>query len=323
MKPRFKKTKDIKVGVVGYGPACNMGMGHLNLIKKAGMTPVAVAELSAERRRVATKDFPGIETYASVGSMLKKSNVDLVTLITPHNTHAKLAIQCLSSGRHVVCEKPLAITTAECDEMIGEAKKKNLMLSTFHNRHWDGSILTAMKLIRRQQMIGDVYRVEAHMGEYCKPEDWWRSSKSISGGILYDWGVHLLEWALQIIDSDIVEVSGFAKNGFWASQTKWKKDTNEDDAFATIRFKNGAWLNFGLSSLDSNPKPGQIEVTGTKGSYIMTGDDYTLLQHRAGKKKIVTTGKNVADRTNKYYENVANHLAKGIPLIITPEWSRR
>lgn len=322
MKPRFKSAKDIKVGVVGYGPAFNMGKSHLNEMKHAGMTPIAVAELSAERRKVAEKDFSGIETYASVATMLKKSDINLVTLITPHNTHAKLALQCLSAGRHVVSEKPLAITTAECDAMIKEAKKQNLMLSTYHNRHWDGCILTAMKQIRRQHVIGDVYRVDAHMGAFGKPGDWWRSSRSISGGILYDWGVHLLEWSLQVIDSDIVEVSGFAKKGFWASQTAWKEDTNEDEAFATVRFKNGAWLNFGVSSLDSNPRPGQIEFTGTKGSYIMTGKDYTIVRYRHG-EKIVTTGRNVADKWNKYYEDVANHLSNGTPLTITPEWSRR
>ena len=62
------------------------------------------------------------------------------------------------------------------------------------------------------------------MGGYNKPGDWWRSSKSVSGGILYDWGVHLLEYSLQIVDSDMAEVTGLAKRGFWAPQTKWKAD---------------------------------------------------------------------------------------------------
>jgi scyllo-inositol 2-dehydrogenase (NADP+) len=322
MKARFKKAREIKVGVIGYGPAFNMGKGHLNEMKHAGMTPIAVCELSAERREVAAKEFPGIETYASVATMLRKSDVNLVTIITPHNTHAKLALQCLNAGRHVVSEKPLAITTAECDAMIKAAKQKNLMLSTYHNRHWDGCILTAMKQIKRQKVIGDVYKVEAHMGGFGKPRDWWRSSKSISGGILYDWGVHLLEWSLQVIDSDITEVTGYAKKGHWAKHTAWKKDTIEDEGFATIRFKSGAWLNFGITSLDTNPKPGQIEFTGTKGSYIMDGGKYTIIKHVDG-EKIVTTGKNVKNKWDMYYKDVAKHLSKGKPLTISAEWSRR
>jgi len=135
---KYKSASDIRVGIIGYGGAFNMGRGHLKEMEQAGMTPVAVCEVDAERLKVAETDFPGIETYSTVAEMLRKSDVNLVTIITPHNTHAKLALQCLKAGRHVVCEKPLAITTAECDAMIAAAKKSGVVLSTYHNRHWDG-----------------------------------------------------------------------------------------------------------------------------------------------------------------------------------------
>ena len=109
---RFAKASDMKVGVIGYGGAFNMGKAHLNEMKRAGMTPVAVAEIDPQRLEVAKTDFPGIKTFATASAMLKESDVNLVTIITPHNTHASLALQCLRAGRHVVCEKPLAITTA-------------------------------------------------------------------------------------------------------------------------------------------------------------------------------------------------------------------
>ena len=112
---KFKKAGEIKVGVIGYGGAFNMGRRHLADMQAARMTPVAVAEVDPERLIVASEDFPGIDTYGSVTEMLKDSDVNLVVLITPHNTHAKLALQCLRAGRSVISEKPLAITTADCD----------------------------------------------------------------------------------------------------------------------------------------------------------------------------------------------------------------
>ncbi|HAU36733.1 MAG TPA: gfo/Idh/MocA family oxidoreductase, partial [Phycisphaerales bacterium] len=112
---RFKKADDIQVGVVGYGGAFNMGRAHFNEMKQAGMTPLAVADPDEERLEIARREFPGIETYTSMKEMLRKSAVNLITIITPHNTHAPLALAALRAGRHVVCEKPLAITTAECD----------------------------------------------------------------------------------------------------------------------------------------------------------------------------------------------------------------
>ena len=81
-----------------------------------------MAEIDPERLEVATQDFPGIETYNSVSAMLKKSDVNLVTIITPHDTHGKLALQCLDAGVGVVVEKPMAITSKEVKAMIAAAK---------------------------------------------------------------------------------------------------------------------------------------------------------------------------------------------------------
>ncbi len=316
------KAKDIKVGVVGYGGAFNMGKAHLNQMLAAGMTPVAVAEVDSKRLEAATVDFPGIETYPNVDAMLKKSAVDLVVLITPHNTHAPLALKCLKAGRHVVCEKPLAITTQEVDSMIAAAQKSGVMLSTYHNRHWDGRALQAVELVKKQKEIGDVVRIECHMGGYSKPGDWWRTSRTISGGILYDWGVHLLEYSLQLIDAPVTEVAGFAHEGFWAPQTAWKKDANEDEGFAVVRFEGGQWLTLCITHLDSKGKEGWVEITGTKGSLVLDGSHSTLHQHKDG-KTVVTRIPNPPDQGHLYYENVRDHLVKGAKLVITAEWSRR
>jgi predicted dehydrogenase len=317
----FKKAADIKVGVVGYGGAFNMGRAHLNEMKKAGMTPVAVAEIDPKRLEVATQDFPGIETYASVDAMLKKSSVNLVTLITPHNTHAALGVKCLKAGRHVVAEKPLAITTAECDAMIAAAKRSKVILSTYHNRHWDNIILGAMQHLKKGE-IGKIVRVDVKMGGFGKPGDWWRSSKTISGGILYDWGVHILEYTLQMMNSDIVEVSGHTWSGVWADQTKWKKDTNEDEGFVVVRFANGAWSTLQITSIDARPDPTWFKVQGTKGTMALNWDATEIIA-LDGANRITTRYPNPPSEGWKFYQNVADHLTKGTKLVITGEWARR
>ncbi len=316
--------KKIRVGVIGYGGAFDMGKLHLTDMRAAGMIPTAVAELDPARLAAAQKDFPGIETWASVKEMLDKSAVDLVTVITPHNTHAPLAIQCLKAGRHVVCEKPMALTTAECNAMIAAAKKSGVLLSTYHNRHWDGWILNALKHIRAGE-IGAVVRVDVHMGQWGQPGDWWRSSKSVSGGILYDWGVHLLEYTLQIVASDIVEVSGYTHAGAWASSTAWKKDTIEDEGWIVVRYASGAWSSLLVSSLDTAPRQGWVHVSGTKGSFEFDGSGWTLSRPVAGKgaRLSIVKGQNPPSQWPRFYANIAAHLAKGEKLVITPEWARR
>jgi scyllo-inositol 2-dehydrogenase (NADP+) len=322
---QFESTQDVKVGVVGYGGAFNMGRQHLSQMNDAGMVPCAVTDVDAERLEVAREDFPGIETYPTLDEMLEKSAVDLITVITPHNTHADLTLQCLNAGRHVVVEKPMAITTEECDRMIAAAEEGGLLLSTYHNRHWDGWILRAVEQILRQGAIGDVIRVEAHMGGYRKPADWWRTSRTISGGILYDWGVHLLEYSLQLIGGRLVEVSGFSHSGFWAPQTRWADDSNEDEAFLVARFDNGQWLTLCISSIDSFAKGAErkwVEVTGTKGTYLFGGDGWkTIVQGPDG--PVTEEGENPPSEGHRFYENVAGALVGREDLVITAEWARR
>lgn len=319
---KYSKPRDVKVGVIGYGGAFNMGRAHLNEMKRAGMTPTAVAEIDPARLKVAEGDFPGIETYMSVAAMLRKSDVDLLAIITPHNTHAKLAMQCLNAGRHVVCEKPLAITTEQCDMMIAAARKNKVVLSTYHNRHWDGHILGAMRLIRHGA-IGKVVRVDVNMGSWGKPGDWWRTSRTISGGLQYDWGVHLLEYTLQIVDAGIAEVNGYSWSGVWAGQTKWKHDTNEDDAFLSVRYKSGAWSTLAITQLDARPAPYMLKVVGTKGTLVMPDWKVCEVTTQDGDDMVTRRVPNPKSEGWRLYQNIADHLVKGTSLIITPEWARR
>lgn len=318
---RYARAKDIRIAVVGYGAAYNMGRRHLQDAHRAGMTPAAVADPDAARLRAAQADFPGISTYPTVEAMLKRSDANLAVIITPHNTHTRLALQCLRAGRHVICEKPMAVTTADCDAMIREAEKRKLMLSAYHNRHWDGCILQAVRTIGRGA-IGAIVRVQIRAGGYGRPGPSWRSSKSISGGILYDMGAHYLEYALQLIRSELVEVSGVAHNGVWAPRSPWKSDTNEDDAVVTARFRNGVLLTLSFSRIDPTSGHRLFEILGTKGAYLFDHQEWELVAP-AGSEVRVRRGRNPEAAWDRYYRNVADHLVRGADLVITSRWARR
>ena len=130
--------------------------------------------------------------------------------------------------------------------MIAAAKKNKVMLSTFHNRHWDSNILTIMKHLRK---IGRPYRWESFFGGWEKPLTWWRSDKAISGGQIYDWGAHFTEWMLQVMNDDIVSISGFSIDEVW------KHVTNEDEVEALVRFKNGGVGSHTQTQLAAAGKP--------------------------------------------------------------------
>jgi predicted dehydrogenase len=321
---QYQSTADIKVGVVGYGASFQIAKHHLNGTKSQGMVPAAVADIDETRLPVAEKDYPGIQTYTSATEMLAKSDVDLVAICTPHNTHAELAIECMNAGRHVVTEKPFAVTTDECDAMIAAAQANDVMLSTYHNRHWDGWILEAVDRILNQRMIGDVVRIEAHSVGFRKPrpKPWWRTSKSISGGIMYDWGAHFLEYSLQLLEGNMTEVTGYARYGFWNDTTGYGDDTNEDEAMAIVRFDSGQLLTLFNSNIDSTPRKGMLEVVGTRGTFIVDPKGWqATVQEASGVG--YRSGPNRPAETWRFYKNIASHLVDGEPLVITPEYARR
>ena len=308
-----QQKRGINVGVVGYGPAFNMGKYHLDAMQAQGFTPRAVCDVQEERLQAARREFPGIGTYADLGDMLKKSDVELVAVILPHNLHAPAAVRCLNAGRHVVVEKPFALTVRECDRMIAAAKKNKVMLSVYQNRHWDANILTIGKHLPR---IGRPFRWESFTGGYAKPRPWWRSDKKISGGIIYDWGAHFVEWMFQVMDYEMVEISGYGLNEVWS------ETTNEDEVEAVVRFRGDAVASHTESSVAAADKP-MIRICGTRGAIVATHTSVAV--HTVSRKSgsVANTVPMVPRTYERFYANIRDHLLKRKPLIITPEWARR
>ncbi len=306
-----------RTGVIGYGGAFNMGRLHLNsMAKNKRMEVAAVCELDPGRRQVATEDFPGIKTYARVGEMLRNAELDLVTIITPHNTHAKLAVQCLSAGVNVVCEKPMAITSAEVKEMMAAARKKKVVISTFHNRRWDGDFVVLRDLVRKEKIIGRVFRLEAGFYGYGEQGTWWRSNRKVSGGAIYDWGAHFTDWILNVITEDIDWVSGYQ-----VKNPQWTQYDNEDHSEYTLRFKSGCTATLTMSNLSMSSRP-RWRLLGERGSIEDVGGKY-LVRTMVNGRQMSTEVPFAEANWDAYYENVYKHLMGRAKLVITPESAAR
>jgi predicted dehydrogenase len=293
-----------------------MGRAHLNWMNAApGLTGVAVCDLDPTRTTQAAQDFPGIRTYNRVEELLADTEVDLITLITPHNTHASLALQCLAAGKHVITEKPMCLTVAEANAMIDAGRAAGKMVSVFHNRRWDGDHM-AMREIIEQGVIGEVFHIEANGGGWGRPGDWWRSDKQISGGAFYDWGAHIIDWVLHLRPGALESVVGFYH------KLVWNHVSNEDHTQAVIRWKNGAYADVQISSIARAPKP-RFRILGTKGGILDEGKgEFTVFGDVANHTASFTVKYKQSD-WQAYYGNVADHLLRDAPLVVTPESARR
>jgi scyllo-inositol 2-dehydrogenase (NADP+) len=312
-------SKTIRCAALGYGGAFNMGKGHLEWINATpGLQAVAMCDADPRRVDTAKQELPGLKAYhTSLEDLIKMDELDLVVDILPHNLHAPTALQCMGAGKHVITEKPFCIDVAEASAMIDAARSNNVMLSTFHNRRWDGDYLLIQDLIKRG-LIGEIFHIECGSAGYGHPGFWWRSEKHISGGVMHDWGAHFLDWLLNLVPSKIAQVTGNFRKLVWGSVT------NEDHGQAYIRFANGCTVDLLISSIASLPRT-KWRIFGSKGAIEADWkDEIKLVSHVSGVEQQSTVKITLPGYgSTQYYRTIADHLLMGEQLAVKPEQARR
>jgi predicted dehydrogenase len=312
-------SRTIRCGVIGYGGAFNMGRAHAEYITQTdGLELAAICDLDAARTAVAQEDFAGIQTYNAVAEMLASPAIDLAVIVLPHNLHAPVSIQCSQAGKHVICEKPMALTVDEATRMIEAARAAGKMLSVFHNRRQDDSYRTLHKIIREENLLGEVFNIEIWSGGFARPGTWWRSSKEISGGLLYDWGAHFLDWLLGLVPGPIESVTGYFQKRLW------HEVSNEDHGQAVIKFENGCIASIQMSTIAHAHKPAWW-VLGEKGAAVDRGGYYEVTGdfQAAGHPATLRVPYSPKSEWQAYYANIADHLLRGAELMVKPEQARR
>ncbi len=324
----LKDKPEIRIGLVGYGPLFGMGGHHSGMIAQThGFKLVAVCDKDPKRLEVAKKEQgEHIATFTDVKEMAESGLIDLGIVIVPHVYHAEVAKVLLEAGLHVISEKPFVVHVSEADELIELAKKKNVMLSVYHNRHWDPDILTAREALE-SGIIGEVYSIECNMAGYGPPGQQWRDHKEISGGMLYDMGAHQFEKILQLVPWKNAQGKPINRKAtLYGNFIKrvWYSSTNEDYCRAYVKFESGLEAQLIQSNICTVHKP-LWSILGTRGSIVIDGWDSDAIVTSIlpdGRRIVETYPKLTGGGWQGYYKNVADHLLSGLPLLITPEWAK-
>lgn len=190
-----------RLAIVGYG---GQGAWHAAHAMKSDVIELAGIYDIKEKRVSAAKEA-GIRTYSSLAELLSDEGVDIVLCATPNDVHKEIVIAALDAGKNVVCEKPVALSVKDFDDMVSAAEKNGVLLSVHQNRRWDVDYLAIKSLIASGE-IGDTINIESRIhGSRGIPSDW-RCQKEYGGGMILDWGVHLIDQMLQLIPERIVGV---------------------------------------------------------------------------------------------------------------------
>lgn len=243
------------VVIVGFG-----GMGHehskmLSTVER--MNVVGTFDIREERQVFAKENT--YRPYDSLEDVLADSNVDIVLIATPNHVHKDIAIESLRAGKHVICEKPVTMNSGELQEIMDVAEECDKIFVVHQNRRWDEDYLS-MKKLYDEKTLGDVFHVESRVhGSRGIPGDW-RKEKEYGGGMLLDWGVHLADRILLMIDERVKKV--YCKLSFINNK-------EVDDGFKImLDFESGktAWLEVGTYNYINLPL---WYVNGTKGTAVI------------------------------------------------------
>lgn len=195
----------VNVCLVGYGLAGSTF--HAPLIAATpGMRLHAVVSSDAAK---VLADLPDAVVHGSAAQAFADPKVDLIVIATPDALHAPQAIAALEAGKHVVVDKPFALTLAEARALAEQAKRSDRMLSVFHNRRWDSDFLTVQRLIGTGA-LGEIVQYESHFDRFRPAvRDRWR--ERAGAGLWRDLGPHLLDQALALFGPPAAIQADFAE----------------------------------------------------------------------------------------------------------------
>jgi predicted dehydrogenase len=256
----------IRVAVIGYGLAGSAFHAPL-VASTTGLRLTAVVTRDPERRAQVARDHPDAQVVESTDDLWQRaSELDLVVVATPNRTHVPLARAALDAGLNVVVDKPFAPTAAEGRQLVEQARKRNLLLTVYQNRRWDGDFLTLGRLIR-DGALGEVFRFESRFERWRPtPRLVWRerSDPAEAGGILYDLGSHLIDQALVLF--------GRVDHVYAELDHRRAGAEVDDDTFVSLTHASGVRSHLSMSSTAAQPSV-RMRALGNLGAYVKFGLD--------------------------------------------------
>ncbi|MEH0688636.1 Gfo/Idh/MocA family oxidoreductase [Vibrio cholerae] len=261
-----------KVALIGCGNIARTKHA-LALAKQPDVELVGFFDLSTQAAEALAKEFGSKEAkiYQCVDDVFEDSNIDIVHICTPNNTHAEYSIRAMRGGKHVMCEKPMATTVSDAEKMVRVSEETGKQLSVSYQHRYRTQYQFLKKEVDSGK-LGEIYYAKAHAVRRRGVPTWgnFLDKQVQGGGSLIDIGTHALDLVLHLMGNyDVESVSGTSYQKF-----KNKKDTGnqwgnwdpevfdvDDSSFGFIRMKNGSTVllesSWCLNTLDS----GVAEVT--------------------------------------------------------------
>lgn len=313
--------KSIKMGVLGLG---RMGQIHCRLIRDCpGLELTAGSSGSAQLRQNIIESF-GIRIYEDHEALLQDPQIDWIVIATTTNRHREWALKAIEEGKNLIIEKPIALTLEEAKQIICAAERKDVRVTVYNSRRWDADFQFVRRLVA-EGSLGEVYRIESRYTDFDPgwgawgaqgEENPWRLKRAYGGGILSDWGPHLFDQILLLVDSPILAVLGKLYSKIWSDEV-------EDHFWSELLFAGGVTA---LVEASNNHRIAQPRwcIVGTEGTLWIQGGSPSgwnpALIRRTSGGTIQETKHELAhvELSSGYYQDFVKALHAGQPLPVKP-----
>ena len=250
-----------------------IGCGVISKWHAFAIKDIEGAELigAYDRNTMSVTDFcmkNGCRVFATTQELLACKDIDVVCICTPSGTHASLVVEAANAGKHIIVEKPMAITRQQLKDVVEAVEKNNVQLTAISQRRFSEAVQKTKKAIEDGELgrllMGDIYMKFYRSPEYYASAGWRGTWEMDGGGALMNQGIHGID-ILQYLMGPVKTVSAVCK-------TLDRDIEVEDAAVAIVEYENGA---IGVIEGTTCITPGYLmrtEIHGTKGTIILEGE---------------------------------------------------
>jgi scyllo-inositol 2-dehydrogenase (NADP+) len=300
------------VGLIGYG----LGGAAFHAPVIAAEPRLRLEAVVTSRAGQVERDHPGVRVVGSAGELLDDPAVELVVVAAPNAVHHDLAAAALRAGRHVVVDKPFALSTADADDLIALAAASERRLSVFHNRRWDGDFLTVRRCVE-SGVLGEIATFVSRYDRFRPaPKGGWKEEAVSGSGILWDLGPHLIDQAMVLFGPP---------RTVWADLGVQRPGVEAVDYVHLVLGygRRRAVLHAGMLVRDPGPR---FEVHGDRGSLVTRGLDQpevdATLTCEVGGLELRGRLAGVPTAYGSFYAQMAAAVAGEGPVPVAPDDAR-
>jgi len=293
----------VKFSIIGCGRIAQRHAEHIHTFGEL----VSVCDIREERAKELAQKY-SCKYYSTIEQLLKVDpGADVISVCSPNGLHAEHTIKSLRAGKDVLCEKPMAITVSECENMISEAANAHRRLFIVKQNRYNPPVVELKNLITDNR-LGKLFNVQLNCFwnrnlEYYLESDW-KGTKEMDGGILYTQFSHFIDLLLWLI-GDIKNIHVIRKNFLHQGNIDF-----EDTGVVSMEFTNGAigTINYTINSHRKNME-GSLTVFGESGT-VKIGGQYLNVVEYQNIENYQMTSEVVSNKANEYgfYQgSMSNH----------------